>query len=165
MKKTLLFILSFTLYVSAGVSLGDQAKDFKLKTLDNKQSHTLKNFRGEVVLINLWASWCKGCKKEMPEFVALQKSYKKGFKLVTINLDDDPKKAQAFLQKVEEKIGSKIPFVTLKNPSKSVAKAYQCGAMPSSYLIDKKGEIRNIIVGSLNKDEIEQLKQEINQLK
>jgi len=165
MRKILLFILSLTLYVSAGITIGDQAKDFKLKTLDNKQSHTLKSFRGEVVLVNLWASWCKGCKKEMPEFVGLQKSYKKGFKLITVNLDDDPKKAQAFLQKVEKKTGSKIPFVALKNPSKSVAKAYQCGAMPSSYLIDKQGKIRNIIVGSLNKDEIEQLKQEINKLK
>jgi len=165
MKKLLITYLSLTLYVSAGISLGDQAKDFNLKTLDNKKNYTLKSFKGEVVLVNLWASWCKGCKKEMPEFVALQKSYKKGFKLVTINLDDDPKKAQAFLQKVEQKTKSKIPFITLKNPSKSVAKAYQCGAMPSSYLIDKKGKIRNIIVGSLNKDEIEQLKQEINQLK
>lgn len=164
MKKILLFLmLGATLY--AGISIGDTAKDFTLKTLDNTKSYSLKSFKGEVVLVNLWASWCRGCKKEMPEFVALQKSYKKGFKLVTVNLDDDPKKAEKFLKGVEAKTGSKIPFITLQNPTKSVAKAYQCSAMPSSYLIDKQGKIVNIIVGSLNKDEIEQLKQEINKLK
>jgi len=164
MKRILLFfVLGVSLY--AGVSIGDQAKDFNLKTLDAKKSLSLKSFKGEVVLLNLWASWCKGCKKEMPEFVALQNSYKKGFKLITVNVDDDPKKAQKFLASVEKKTGQKIPFITLQNPSKSVAKDYQCAAMPSSYLIDKEGKIRNIIVGSLNEDEIEQLKTEINQLK
>ena len=164
MKKIVLFLLfGVTLY--AELKLGTPAKDFTLKTLDATKTHTLKEFRGNVVLVNLWAAWCRGCKKEMPEFVKLQKSYKKGFKLITINLDDDPKKAQKFLDKIEKKMHTKIPFITLQNPTKSVAKNYQCNAMPSSYLIDKKGKIVDIIVGSLNDDDIKQLKTQIDKLK
>jgi len=163
--KILLLFLTLGLHLYAGISEGDKAPNFTLKTLDGKKIYSMKNFKGEVVLLNLWASWCKGCKKEMPEFVALQKSYKKGFKLVTVNLDDSPEKAEKFLASVEKKTGMKIPFISLYDPKKSLAKAYQCSAMPSSYLIDKQGKIRNIIVGSLNADEIEQLKLEINKLK
>ncbi|MDQ7084185.1 MAG: TlpA disulfide reductase family protein [Sulfurovum sp.] len=154
--------LGLSLY--AEVSQGDKAFDFKLKTLDNKKSYTMQSFKGEVVLLNLWASWCKGCKKEMPEFVALQNSYTKGFKLVTVNLDDDPKKAIKFLKSVEKKTGMKNPFISLYDPSKSLAKAYACSAMPSSYLIDKYGKIQNIMVGSLDAHDIEKLKLDINSL-
>jgi len=163
--KTLVLFLALILSLHAGISEGDKAPNFTLKTLDGKKSYTLQKLKGNVVLVNLWASWCKGCKKEMPEFVALQKSYKKGFKLVTVNLDDDPKKAEKFLQSVEKKTGKKIPFITLANPTKSVAKSYKCAAMPSSYLIDKNGIIQAVIVGSLNADDIKELKKEINKLK
>lgn len=165
MKKTLLFLVLSLHLLYARVSEGDTAKNFTLHTLDGKKTYSMKDFKGEVVLLNLWASWCKGCKKEIPEFVALQKSYKKGFKLVTVNLDDNPQNAKKFLHSLENKTGTKIPFICLSDLKKSVAKAYKCSAMPSSYLIDKQGKIHNIIVGSLDKDEIEQLKMIINKLK
>ena len=164
MKKILLFlVLGLNLY--AGIAEGDKAPDFTLKTLDGKKSQSLHSLKGDVVLVNLWASWCKGCKKEMPEFFELQKSYKKGFKIVTVSVDDEAAKSQKFLSGVEKKTGMNTPFITLHDSKKSVAKAYQCAAMPSSYLIDKKGIIRLIIVGSLNSDDIKQLKIEINKLK
>jgi len=159
----LLSILAFSLH--AGMSIGDKAYDFTLNSLDGKKRYALHTFKGDVVLVNLWASWCKGCKKEMPAFVALQKSYQKGFRLITVNLDDNPEKAQAFLHSVEKKTGTRIPFTSLYDPNKEVAKMYGCKAMPSSYLIDKEGKIRNIMVGTLHADEIEQLKHEINTLK
>lgn len=163
--KTLLLFLTLGIHLYAGISEGDKAPDFTLKTLDGSKTYSMQSFRGEVVLLNLWASWCKGCKKEMPEFFELQKSYKKGFKLVTVSVDDKTAKSQKFLNSVEKKTGIKTPFITLHDSDKSVAKAYQCVAMPSSYLIDKKGTIRLIIVGSLHADDMEQLKQEINKLK
>lgn len=163
--KTLLLFLALGLHLYAGISEGDKAPNFTLKTLDGKKSHSLHSLKGNVVLVNLWASWCKGCKKEMPEFFELQKSYKKGFKIVTVSVDDTAVKSQNFLHSVEKKTGIKTPFITLHDTKKSVAKAYQCAAMPSSYLIDKKGIIKQIIVGSLNADDIKQLKTEINKLK
>jgi len=163
--KTLLLFLALGLTLNAGISEGDKAPNFTLKTLDGKNSHTLESLKGDVVLVNLWASWCKGCKKEMPEFFELQKSYKKGFKIVTVSVDDTATKSQKFLNSVEKKTGIKTPFITLHDAKKSVAKSYHCAAMPSSYLIDKHGVIKQIIVGSLDANDIKQLKVEINKLK
>ena len=165
MKKILVFLLLLTLYASAAISIGDKAPNFTLKTLDGKHSHTLQSLKGNVVLINLWASWCKGCKKEMPEFFELQKCYKKGFKIVTISVDDSATKSQKLLNHLEKKTGTKTPFITLYDAKKNVAKAYHCAAMPSSYLIDKNGVIKQIIVGSLDANDIKKLKVEINKLK
>jgi len=164
MKKLLLFF-ALGLYLHAGISEGSKAPNFTLKTLDGKKTYSLSQLKGQVVLVNLWASWCKGCKKEMPEFFALQKSYKQGFKIVTVSVDDKASKATKFLANVEKHTAMKTPFISLHDKDKRVAKAYECTAMPSSYLIDKKGIIRLVIIGSLNADDIELLKQEINKLK
>ncbi len=163
--KILLLLLTLAFTLNAAISEGDKAPNFTLKTLDGKKSQTLKDLQGNVVLVNLWASWCKGCKKEMPEFFKLQKAYKKGFKIVAVSVDDDASKAQKFLHSVEKHTGVNVPFITLHDSQKSVAKSYHCAAMPSSYLIDKNGMIKEIIVGSLNADDIKVLKREINQLK
>jgi len=162
-KYTLILLLSSTLF--ANVHIGEQAPDFKLNTLDKNTSIQLSSLRGQIVLVNIWASWCKGCKKEMPEFFKLQHDYAKGFKIVTVSVDDEATKAQFFLQSVEKKVGFKTPFITLHDTNKNVAKAYQCSAIPSSYLIDKKGVIRDIIIDSLDEEDIQALKQKINHLK
>jgi len=163
--KTLLLFLVLGLNLYAGISKGDKAPNFTLQTLDGKNNHTLQNLKGDVILVNLWASWCKGCKKEMPEFFELQKCYKKGFKIVTVSVDDSATKSQKFLNRLEKKMGTKTPFITLYDAKKNVAKAYHCAAMPSSYLIDKNGVIKQIIVGSLDANDIKKLKVEINKLK
>lgn len=162
-KLFVLLLLSLSLH--AGISEGDKAPNFSLKTLDGKKTYTMQSLKGNVVLLNLWASWCKGCKKEMPEFFKLQKSDKKGFKILTVNVDNKAGKAEKFLSLVERKTGIKTPFISLYDSQKSVAKAYKCEALPSSYLIDKNGIIRDVIIGSLNADDIKQLKIEINKLK
>ena len=160
MKYILLFsLLTFSLL--AGANVGDKAPDFTLKTLDGKKTHTMKDFRGKVVLLNLWASWCKGCKKEMPEFVSLQKHNTKGFELVAVSLDDSKEKAEHFLSTLKQK----IPFTVLHDEKKNLAKAYRCSAMPSSYLIDKNGVIKQVIIGSLDSNDIKILQDEINTLK
>jgi peroxiredoxin len=165
MMKKLLLSVVLTLGLQAGVNVGDKAKAFTLKTLDNQKTYSMSDLKGEVVLLNLWASWCKGCKKEMPEFFDLQKEYKKGFKIITISVDEKSEKANTFLKSVERKKGFKTPFIALYDGKKKTAKAYECAAMPSSYLIDKKGVIQEIIIGSLNHDDIQTLKQKIDKLK
>jgi peroxiredoxin len=164
MKKILLSLL-LTLGLCAGVQVGDQAKAFTLKSLDNQQTYSMADLKGEVVLVNIWASWCKGCKKEMPEFFDLQKQYKKGFKIVTISVDENAKKAATFLKSVEHKKGFKTPFISLYDDKKQTVKSYECEAMPSSYLIDKNAVIQEIIIGSLNHDDIQALKHKIDTLK
>jgi len=160
MKYLLLYSL-LTFFLFAEVNVGDKAPNFTLKTLDGKQIHTMQEFKGKVVLLNLWASWCKGCKKEMPEFITLQKQNTKDFKLVAVSLDDSKDKASHFLSTLKQK----IPFTVLHDSKKHLAKAYSCSAMPSSYLIDKNGVIQQILIGSLNHNDIKVLQEKINALK
>ena len=164
MKKILLVVIALSIGLFAGVSEGDKALGFNLKSLNGK-SYSMNSFKGKVVLLNLWASWCSGCKKEMPEFYKLQKSMGRNFKIVAVSIDKNSADAKSFLASVNKKTHMKTPFVVLHNPSKSLAKEYKAQAMPSSYLIDKKGIIRAVIVGSLNHNDIVQLKAEIRKLK
>jgi thiol-disulfide isomerase/thioredoxin len=164
MKKIiLLLVLGLSLY--GGVREGDQAVKFDLKSLDQSKSYKMQDFAGDVVLLNLWGSWCSGCKKEMPEFFKLQKEYANGFKIVAVSIDNDAAASEKFLNSLEDELGYKTPFLTLHDPKKLLPKAYGAVAMPSSYLIDKNGVVRAVIVGSLSGDDIEELKQEINKLK
>jgi len=159
MRNILLHLL-LTLSLFAEVNVGDKAPNFSLKTLDGKKTYTMKDFKGKVVLLNLWASWCKGCKKEMPEFISLQKETPRDFRIVAVSLDDSKEKAEGFLSTLKQE----IPFLVLHDSKKELAKAYDCSAMPSSYLIDKDGTIRQMIIGSLDRDEIKTLQKEIKQL-
>ncbi len=163
--KKIVILIALVLNLFAGVSEGDKALNFKLMTLDGKKIYKLSAFEGNVVLLNMWASWCGGCKKEMPEFFKLQKEYDKGFKIVTVSVDKDPVKSQKFLRSVEKELGYKTPFYTLYDPKKGLPKAYGAMGMPSSYLIDKEGIVRAVITGSLNSDDIEELKDKINDLR
>jgi len=164
MKKVIvLMVLVVSLF--GEISKGDKAIDFNLKTLDGTKSYKLSDFKGEVVLLNLWASWCGGCKKEMPEFFNLQKEYKSGFKIVTVSIDKDRNNAVDFLSSVEKSAGFKTPFVSLYDPKKGLARAYGARGMPSSYLIDKNGVVVLVMIGSLSHSDIAQLKTQIDKLK
>lgn len=162
-KLVVLMVLVLSLY--AGISEGDKAVEFELKTLDGTQSYKMSDFKGEVVLLNLWASWCGGCKKEMPEFFSLQTRYKSGFKIVTASIDKECNDSINFLKSVEENMGYKTPFISLYDPQKTLAKAYRAKGMPSSYLIDKGGVVRSVMVGSLSHEDIAELIKKIEKLK
>jgi len=164
--KILLILLISLLHLNAKeIQEGDKAINFRLKTIDGKKRYSLNQFKGEVVLLNLWGSWCKGCKKEMPSFYRLQKEYDgKKFRILAVNIDKKIRNIHKFLRKIEKKTNIKTPFLVLQDRTQIVPKKYHVYAMPSSYLIDKEGIIRLIIIGSLNETEVNQLKIEINKL-
>jgi cytochrome c biogenesis protein CcmG/thiol:disulfide interchange protein DsbE len=92
--------------------------------------------RGRVVYLDFWASWCAPCRKSFPWMDELQKKYGDlGLTVIGVNLDRERDKAYTFLSKL--KPGFKIAF----NPDGSVAEKYQVKGMPSSYLIDRQGNI------------------------
>ena len=164
MKKILLVIMALSIGLFASVGEGDKALPFNLKSLSGK-SYSMNSFKGKVVLLNLWASWCGGCKKEMPEFYKLQKSMGRNFKIVAVTIDKNSADAKSFLRSVNKKTHMRTPFVVLHNPSKSLARAYKAEGMPSSYLIDKNGVLRAVMVGSLTHDDMVDLVKEIEKLK
>ena len=97
----------------------------------------LSKYKGQVVMINFWASWCGPCRQEMPLLENIYKQYNKaGFTLLGISIDDESKTAEQFLQKVP------VSFPVLFDTKSDVSSLYQVQGMPTSIFIDRKGNVR-----------------------
>jgi len=160
--KKLIGIVLLSVALFAAPRVGDNAVKFKLPEL-YAQNTILKSesLHGKVVLLNIWASWCSGCMEEMPLFVKLQKEYsKKNFEIVVSSIDSLPQSAKDFLSKVD----SGKTLTALYDQQKILPKTYKCPGMPTSFLIDKKGIISAVYIGSLDAAGIKKLKAKIHTL-
>lgn len=111
-------------------------------------SVSLAALRGQVVLINFWATWCGPCRKEMPLLEQIQKKYAPlGFTMLGINVEEDTTQMEAFLGDVP------VSFPVLLDPANRVSKLYDVAAMPSTVIIDRKGNVRYIHQGYQAGDE------------
>lgn len=120
----------------AAVSPSTPAPDFTLKSMDGRNLR-LKELRGQVVLVNFWATWCGPCRQEMPHLNRLYDKYRaSGFTLLGVNIDDDTRKAGD----VATKLGLKFPV--LLDTDKHVSRLYDMGSMPATVLIDRDGRVR-----------------------
>ena len=112
------------------------APDFALKA-DSGRNLRLHELRGEVVMINFWATWCGPCREEMPKLDQLYRQYQKtGFALLGVNIDDNPVNARSMAKKLG------VTFPVLFDNDKQVSKLYKVDAMPSTVLIDRDGKLR-----------------------
>jgi peroxiredoxin len=117
---------------------GQAAPDFVLKS-SSGQNLRLSEYRGNVVMINFWATWCGPCRQEMPLLDDLYGRYQRvGFSLLGVNIDDDSRRA---LQMVEE-LG--VSFPVLFDEAKEVSKMYAVEAMPVTVLVDREGRVRHV---------------------
>jgi thiol-disulfide isomerase/thioredoxin len=106
--------------------------DFKID--DNTD---LSDLKGQVVYVDFWASWCKPCKASFPWMNEMQAKYKdQGLRVVAINLDEDKSDALVFLKRVPAE------FTMVFDPTGAIANQYQLVGMPSSYIIDRSGNLR-----------------------
>lgn len=131
---------SFSLPASAGGTVLEQNID-------------LGKFKDQVVYVDFWASWCTPCKKSFPWMNEMHNRYaKQGFNIIAVNLDDDKSKAEQFLSEVPS------DFIVAYDPEGKTAEQYNLRVMPSSYLINGKGEIVMAHRGfkGQDKNEIEQ---------
>ncbi len=126
-----------TALASSGLE-GQAAPDFALKS-STGENLRLSEFRGDVVMINFWATWCGPCRQEMPLLDELYNRYQRvGFNLLGVNIDDDSRKA---MQMIEE-LG--VDFPVLFDSQKEVSKLYNVEAMPVTVLVDREGEVRYV---------------------
>ena len=124
----------------AGSSSGP-APDFSLQSLDGSTVR-LSDLKGQVVLINFWATWCAPCREEMPLLDAIYQKYNRlGVELLGINVEDDASGAQEYLNETP------VTFPILFDPDGRVSKQYQVKAMPSTILVDRQGNVRHIHYG------------------
>lgn len=137
MTGTLLSLLALTSLASSALT-GEAAPDFALKSASGENLR-LSEFRGDVVMINFWATWCGPCRQEMPLLDDLYGRYQRvGFKLLGVNIDDDSRRA---MQMIED-LG--VSFPVLFDEQKDVSKLYQVEAMPVTVLVDRNGTVRHV---------------------
>jgi cytochrome c biogenesis protein CcmG/thiol:disulfide interchange protein DsbE len=120
---------------------GDQAAPADSSGFD------LAAYRGKVVYLDFWASWCKPCKQSFPWMTAIQRRFaREGFEVVAVDLDRDPKAASAFLEK------NHPAFRILHDPEGKMAEAHKIKAMPTSILYDRQGKQRSVHLGFKSSD-------------
>jgi len=144
MMKMKNLLLGLTLSVFAATSLassdltGQAAPDFALKS-SSGDNLRLSEYRGDVVMVNFWATWCGPCRQEMPLLDELYSRYERvGFSLLGVNIDDDSRKAMNMVSELG------VSFPVLFDARKEVSKLYQVDAMPVTVLIDREGTIRYV---------------------
>lgn len=116
--------------------INESAPDFTLPG-DNGQAVSLSDLHGQVVMINFWASWCGPCRQEMPLLEQIHQRYEPlGFTLLGVNVEENSSDAKAFLE------DRPVSFPILFDPDNGVSKLYDVVAMPSTVLIDRKGNVR-----------------------
>ncbi len=135
-------------YAPAEVKPGSRPLDFQGKTTQG-EPFRLAQLRGKVVLIDFWASWCEPCKKELPLLHKMaQRLRGQGIEIVTINIDDDPANAQAFMRQ------KRLEGLTVvADTDKHIVDKFEPPKMPSSFLLDKNGVVRAVNAGFDEGDE------------
>ncbi len=117
---------------------GQSAPDFTLKSAAG-QNLRLRDLRGEVVLINFWATWCGPCRQEMPELNKLHAQFHNaGFTLLGVNIDDDPGAARELARKLG------VSFPVLLDTDKRVSRLYDVDTMPATLIVDRNGKVRYV---------------------
>jgi peroxiredoxin len=117
------------------------APDFTLHSVAGSNLR-LQEQRGQVVMLNFWASWCAPCRQEMPQLDRLYEKYHAaGFQLLGVNVDEDVRNAAG----VSSKLG--LHFPVLLDTEKKVSRLYDLSTMPSTVLIDRDGRVRYIYRG------------------
>src|SRR3989338_7501934 len=135
MPRSLLPILALAASLHAKPSVGKPAPDFSLAGLGSKDSVSLSDYRGKVVLVEFWASWCVPCRRLMPKLAEL-KARLPELRVLALTVDESREKALTFLRSVEP--GLKAAH----DAGQATADAYALEGMPTCFLVDRKGRLR-----------------------
>ncbi|UBH13687.1 TlpA family protein disulfide reductase [Macrococcus armenti] len=134
-----------------GKNIGDiSVTDFNNHTYKLKE--TLKH---DINIINMWASWCEPCNKEMPELIHYDQQKPNHVGLIGLNVQDKPDKRDAFIKKY----GPDYPMYSL---SEEITKQYKFTYVPTTLFVDKEGKVLKTYIGELNQSQIENIIQQID---
>jgi cytochrome c biogenesis protein CcmG, thiol:disulfide interchange protein DsbE len=123
--------------------IGTSAPDFIVQDTDRKVE--LRDFRGKIVVLNFWATWCPPCVEEMPSLVQLeQRMSNKGVTVVGVSVDVDADAYHKFLKDY------KVDFLTVRDPDQKAARLYGTFKYPETYIIDRKGIVQRKFIGAVD---------------
>ena len=122
----------------------------ELKSLSGKTIH-LQDYKGKVVLVNFWATWCESCKEEFSKLIQLQEKYgPQGLVILAVNLAESKPKIQTFLK--SHLFPENIFDIALDNSSLTY-KEWKARGIPTSYLVNQQGRIQEFWVGTFEADD------------
>jgi peroxiredoxin len=151
-KRLFLFLVVTASVVSSACSRGSRpprvgapAKDFTVQ--DSDRIVSLTQFRGQVLVLNFWATWCAPCTQELPSMMDMQDRLKaQGVIVLGVSIDVDNDAYHRFLKQ------RSVNFLTVRDPDQKVAGLYGTSVWPESYVIDREGNLRRKFIGPINWD-------------
>lgn len=155
----ILGIAALFLCLSLGLAAAEVGQDLSKLPLPLRTGpSSVEGFRGQVIYLDVWATWCPPCQKSMPWMTSVQQRLgNRGFKVIAISIDQKVEKLEAFLE--QHKPGILIGH----DPAADLAKTLAVKAMPTAFLIDRKGRLRSIHLG-FRPAEAQELEAEIEAL-
>lgn len=149
MKKSLLLAVILTLSSHAyATDQGQTVPSCQATLADTGAQLDFNAYKGKVVLVDFWATWCPPCKKSMPFLNSLRNEKQKdGFEIVAINVDENSDEAKQFLA------ANPVDYLMAFDPNGNCPGVFDVKAMPSSYLVDKTGTVRLVHLGFRDGDE------------
>jgi thiol-disulfide isomerase/thioredoxin len=123
---------------------GGPTPSLELRDLDNRL-HRLADYRGKVVLVNFWATWCGPCRDEMPSIQELKRKLAgRPFVVLAVNLDEPESRVRKFLKDI------RVDFTVLLDPERNVSKLWDARILPASFVVGADGRIRYSLIGEIN---------------
>ena len=141
-------LLATAAYAGAAADLkrwdGGATPPLALEDLEGR-AHSLADYRGKVVLVNFWATWCEPCREEMPSIDRLRSSFKgQPFEVLAVNLAEPLSRIEKFVAQMP------LGFPLLRDRDGAVGKAWKAKLLPASFLIGRDGRIRYVAFGELD---------------
>jgi thiol-disulfide isomerase/thioredoxin len=138
--------------------VGEPAPAFSGEPLQSGAAVSLEQFRGKIVYLDFWASWCGPCRHSLPWLSQMRSDYAaRGFEVIAVNVDEQPQDGLDFLKKYP------VTYPTVRDAEGRIAHLYDVKTMPMSYLIDRQGVVRLVHQG-FNKKDTPQLRAAVTQL-
>lgn len=125
--------------------IGDRAPDFEAVSLADSITKRVADYRGEVVLLNIWATWCAPCRVEMPSMERLERELgPKGLKIVAVSVDVAGSEQR--IREFANELG--LTFELLHDAPGTIQRDYQTTGVPETFIIDRTGRVRRRIIGA-----------------
>jgi cytochrome c biogenesis protein CcmG, thiol:disulfide interchange protein DsbE len=123
--------------------IGSKAPDFTVQ--DSDRTVALNQFRGQIVVLNFWATWCPPCVEEMPSLVQMQRRMKaKGVTVVAVSIDVDENAYRQFLKE------HGVDLLTVRDPAQKTPELYGTHGWPETFIIDRTGVMRRKFIGAVD---------------
>jgi peroxiredoxin len=143
---------------AAALQVGDKAPQFAARALDGSESLSLARFRGKVVYLDFWASWCGPCAKSLPVLEKLRQEFPaEQFQVLAINVDKDVELARKFIKPYS------VGYPSASDPEGRLPEVFGIPTMPTSFLIDRNGVIQYVHPG-FREGDAEELRSRIRSL-